>query len=122
MLYDLATFQALVNSSSWGYLNERRPFATREKYGWTDDDIAAILCGLTVEDFQKTAPNCEVTSAFEGCDFVDADQYRIYWDDSEKQRRSNWGMETIELSLKIAIVTDSEGELAGLVTIHTSGM
>lgn len=121
MLHDLPTFQQLVTSSNWGYLNERRPFRTRDKYGWTNDDIAAILCALTVHDFQKTVPNCEVQTAFDGCDFVVADQYSIFWDDENKQRRSMWSMETTDLSLKIAIVTDSEGQLAGLVTIHSSG-
>lgn len=120
MIYDLATFQALVRHSQWCYLNERRPKQTCEKYGLTDNDVENVLCGLTPEDFQKSVPNCRVLDAFDGCDFVDADQYSINWHEDSKTRRTLWSKDTIDFSLKIAIVTDSQGDAAGLVTFHAS--
>jgi hypothetical protein len=120
MLYDLANFQALVRDSQWGYLNERRPKNTCETYGLTDDDVEKILCALIPKDWQKTVPDCRVENAFNGCYFVNADQYSINWHEESKTRRSVWSNETIDFSLKIAIVTDSKGDVAGLVTFHAS--
>lgn len=120
MLYDLANFQALVRDNQWCYLNERRPKNTCEKYDLTNDDVEQLLCALTPDDFQKTVPNCRVENAFRGCDYVDADQYSIYWHEDSKRRRSFFTRETIDFSLKIAIVTDSNGDVAGLVTFHAS--
>ena len=120
MFYDLATFQDLVRDSQWCYLNERRPKQTCDKYCLTDDDVENILCSLKLEDFQKTVHNCRVEDAFDVCDFVDADQYSINWHEESKTRRTLWSKETIDFSLKIAIVTDSQGDAAGLVTFHAS--
>lgn len=121
MLYDLTAFQALVLSSDWCYLNERRAFRTKDKYGWTDEDIADILCALIEADFDKSVPNCKINE-HPKLDYVDADQYRIYWDEVARCRRSQHGSSTVELSLKIAIVTDADGKAAGLVTLHPSGV
>ena len=118
-LYDLEAFKTLVREGEWAYLNERRPFRTKDKLGWNDDDVAEMLCGLSANDFQKAVPNCTVT-CFPTCDLVDADQYEIHWDDSEKVRKSMPTLGTISLSLKLALVSDVDGAFAGLVTLHTS--
>lgn len=120
MYYDLNVFQGLVKSSQWCYLNERRAFNTLDNLVWTDDDVADMLCGLLPVDFQKIVENCTVND-FPGCELMTADQYRILWHEATKTRRSIFSSGVIELSLKIAIFTDNDGEAAGLVTFHTSG-
>ena len=119
MHYDLNLFQELVKSDEWSYLNERRAFSTREKLGWTNEDVANVLCGLLPADFQKIVENCAVEN-FPGCDLLTADQYRIFWHETSKTRVSAFGPGVIELSLKISVFDDA-GEAAGLVTFHISG-
>ena len=120
MLHDLKQFQDLVRSSNWCYLNIRRPSLTLEKLKWNDSNVEQILCALTAANHIKISLNCDVEE-FVGCDSVDADMYRIYWDEQKCKGYTRWSAETIELSLKIAIVTDDEGQAAGLVTLHLSG-
>lgn len=120
MFHDLLVFQNLVKTGEWGYLNERRAFNTRDKLNWMDEDVAEMLCGLLPDDHQKVVHNCAVNN-LPGCDLVTADQYLIFWDEETKKRRSGNGQGIIELSLKIAIFADSNGQGAGLVTFHFSG-
>jgi hypothetical protein len=121
MLYELITFQGLVLSGEWCYLNERRVSRTKDNYSLSDEDIAEILCSLTEADFDKQVLNCAINE-HPGLRYVDADQYRIFWDLDAGVRRSKSSSATVELSLKIAIVLDSDGQVAGLVTLHPSGV
>jgi hypothetical protein len=120
MFYELSVFQELVRAESWGYLNEARPRRTKEKLQWSDDEVAALLCGLVAGDFQRSVPDCEVHDCGE-LEYVTADQYRIFWDETSHSRSPRWTRDTLELSLKIAIVEDDEGKVAGVVTLHLSG-
>lgn len=120
MFHDLLVFQNLVKSSEWSYLNERRAFSTRDKLNWADGDVADMLCGLLPADHQKTVHDC-VVNDLPGCELVTADQYMIFWHEETKTRRPSFEGGVLELSLKIAIFTDSAGQAAGLVTFHLSG-
>jgi hypothetical protein len=120
MFHDLLVFQNLVKSSEWSYLNERRAFSTCDKLNWTDGDVADMLCGLLPADHQKTVHDC-VVNDLPGCELVTADQYMIFWHEETKTRRPSFEDGVLELSLKIAIFTDSDGQAAGLVTFHLSG-
>ena len=120
MFHDLIKFKELVKSSNWCYLNKKVPFRTLDNLGWDNQQVENVLCALTDRDFQKLVPNCRVTE-FLGCEFVDAAQYEIYWNEVSNTRQDAWSKEIISLSLKIAVVTDDEGQAAGLVTFHLSG-
>jgi hypothetical protein len=122
--YDLDTIKQLVRSDSWGYLNERRIFQTLDNLEWGDDEVVSVICALSAAlvpdgDFKKTVPACSVT-CLPGCNTVDADMYRIHWDEEACTRRPDFvrGV-TVELSLKLAIVDTGDGKLTGLVTLHT---
>lgn len=119
-LYPLEEFKSLVLSSNWTFLNEERPFRTLEKLDWNKDNLAQVLNGLHQDDFQKTVPKCKINN-FVSEDFVIADQYEVHWDENEGARQPYQTNTTVSLSLKIAIMTNSEGQLAGIVTFHLSG-
>lgn len=120
MFHDLSVFQDLVRRGEWSYLNERRAFKTCDKLNWVDGDVADMLCGLLPIDHQKIVYDCVVNDLL-GCELVTADQYRIFWHEETKTRRSSFGDGILELSLKVAVFTDSDGQAAGLVTFHLSG-
>jgi hypothetical protein len=117
-LYPLQDFQALVASTKWCYLNERRAFRALDNLGWTDDDLAKLLCGINPSDFQKTVPNCAIQD-FPGEDLVNADQYAVYWDEDTGTSCGDIYKATVSLSVKIAIMTTPDGQSAGVVTFHT---
>jgi hypothetical protein len=119
-LYSLEVFKELLLASSWCYLNEKRAFDTLDKLGWDHDNLLQVLSQLHKEDFQKTVPNCKIND-YIGVDYVPADQYEIHWDEEGNFRRPISTRTTTSLSLKIAIMTNTEGQAAGLVTIHLSG-
>lgn len=121
--YELDIIKQLVRSDAWGYLNKHRIFQTLDNLDWGDDQVVSVICGLNAAivpggDFKKTVPNCSVT-CLPGCNTVDADMYRIHWDEEACVRRPDCvpGV-TIELSLKLAIVNIGNGRLTGLVTLH----
>lgn len=127
-LYDLAQLQQLISDGQWDFLNEvsgRRwygeAYKLMDKLDWTESDVAEMLCGLTGNDWQKTVPDCIVNN-LPDVDTVSADQYEIHWDEEEKCSRSEPQAGCISLSLKLALVQDSNGQFVGLVTLHTSGM
>jgi len=121
--YDLEIIKQLVQSDDWAYLNERRIFQTLDNLGWGDAEVVSVICGLNANnvpagDFQKTVPNCSV-SCLPDCNTVDADMYRIHWDEEAGVRQPDLVLGiTVELSLKLAIVEDSNGKFTGLVTLH----
>jgi hypothetical protein len=119
-LYHLQDFQELVASSKWCCLNKRRAFRTLDKLGWSDDDLAKMLCSMRPNDFQKIVPKCKVND-FPGEDYVDADQYEVHWNEEVAASCGNLMDATVSLSLKIAIVTGLDGQKAGVVTFHISG-
>lgn len=117
----LEEFKALVREGNWAYLNERRAFKTKEKLGWSDNDVAEILLGLNGQkDFQKSVSNRRVND-FAGHEFIDADQYEIHWHEEEKIGKREPMRGTVSLSLKIAVAEDADGRFAGLVSFHISG-
>jgi hypothetical protein len=117
----LEEFKTLVREGSWAYLNERRAFKTKEKLGWSDNDVAEMLLGLNGQkDFQKSVSNRRVND-FPGHEFIDADQYEIHWHVEERVGKSGPMPGTISLSLKISVAADADGRFAGLVTFHISG-
>lgn len=118
-LYNLQEFQQMVHADRWGYFNIRRPHANLDKLGWSDEYLARVLCGLDEQrDFQKTVPNCAVND-LEGHEFLDADQYKLYWDEVQGVGCIEPDQATVCLSLKIAIIQDEDGSWAGVVTFHT---
>lgn len=120
-LYSLQDFQNLVASSKWTYLNERRAHNTLDKLGWTDADLAKLLCSLHPNDFQKVEKNRKIND-FPSQNYVDADRYEIHWDSITGCREwHSTKMTTFSLSLKIAIMTSEQNQLAGVVTFHLSG-
>lgn len=117
----LDEFKALVKEGNWTYLNKRRATNTKEKLGWSDNEVAEMLLGLNGQtDFQKPVANCKVNDFLEQ-EFINADQYEIHWHEEEKIGKRGPMPGTISLSLKIAIAEDADGVFAGLVTLHTSG-
>lgn len=90
-----------------------------DKLGWESEDLKRMLYALEAADFQKTVPNCRIHD-LPGYDFIDADQYAIYWDETAGMRRNEPLPGTVALSMKIAIVTDEDGTCAGIVTFHVS--
>jgi hypothetical protein len=117
----LEDFKALVRAGNWGFLNERRAFKTKDKLGWTDNNVAEMLLGLDeAKDFQKTVRDCKVND-FPGQEFVDSDQYEIHWDEEAKIGKRGPMPGTVSLSMKIAVVQEADGYFAGLVTFHISG-
>lgn len=110
-----------MREGNWAYLNERRAFKTKEKLGWSDNDVAEILLGLNGQkDFQKSVSNRRVND-FAGHEFIDADQYEIHWHEEEKIGKREPMRGTVSLSLKIAVAEDADGRFAGLVSFHISG-
>jgi len=116
-LYNLKEFQTLVISSNWSYFNERRAFKSLDNLDWNDDDLAKLLCGIKETDFKKTFPKC-IIHDFPGEEFVDADQYVVYWDEDTDTSCGNIHKATVSLSVKIAIITTSAGQIAGVVSFH----
>lgn len=119
-LYSLNEFQSLVAASKWTYLNERRAFKHLDKLNWGNEDLAIMLCGLQAENFRKTFKNNKIND-FPGQDYVDADHFVVHWDMDEHIRRKYPTDSTLELSVKIAILTDASGNVAGVVDFHLSG-
>lgn len=91
-----------------------------DKLDWNDNNLVQMLNGLHPNDYQKTVRNCKIND-FVDADLVDADQYEIHWDEEAGIRHPKSTDTTISLSLKIAIMTNPQGQLAGVVTFHLSG-
>lgn len=125
-LCSLEEFKALVASSNWSYFNEKRPFRHLEKLGWGKDELVNVLLSLHSVDYTKSFQN-ERVHHLPGRDTIPADQYVIYWDIDEWVRRSKAWVDghypyysIVELSIKIAVVPNGIGKLAGVVTFHDS--
>lgn len=119
-LYPLNEFKSLVASSNWSYFNERRPHKTLDELGWEDDYFIRVLYGLSEDDFQKTVKDRKINN-YPHQDIVDADQYEIHWDIKNCVGRKDPTNSTISLSLKIAIITNQFGRIAGIVSLKPSG-
>jgi len=119
-LYSLERFKCLLRAGEWDYLNRKRTFKNLDKLEWQDSDLLTMLYALNgTTHFQKTVRNCKVNDC--SCqDYVDADQYEIHWDEQKSIARGQPMRGTVSLSLKIAILNDSNGEFAGVVVFHTS--
>jgi hypothetical protein len=119
-IYNLEEFQILVKATRWHYLNERRTFKHLDKLNWSDEEFTIMLSSLTVKDFKKSFQNNKVND-YPGLDYVDADQFVIHWDMDEHVRKDRASDSTMELSMKIAIIRDTLGNLSGIVDFHLSG-
>ncbi len=128
--YDLAAFQRLLREGKWTFFHTTRAQETKWELGWeSDDEIYNILDQLEAVDFERTRPNCPVAE-IEGVDFVDADQYSIYWHIDQGCRKHCMMSGVLRFSLKIAIEYDlrfdgqfdeePSVDMAGLVTFHIS--
>lgn len=125
-LYPLNDFKSLVSSENWTYFNEKRPFRHLEKLGWGRGELVDVLCSLEPADFRKTF-QAQIVNTLPNMDTIDADHYVIHWDMDEWVRRTDaWvqghypSLSTVELSIKIAIAQNEDGQLAGVVTFHES--
>ena len=121
-IYNLEEFQTLVLSSKLEFLNVRRTTNNLDKLDWDNNKLKKMLCGMNSDDFQKTVKNCKINDC-PSAEYVDADQYEVHWDEDAciRRNRNDLARSTVSLSLKIAIITLDDGELAGLVTFHLSG-
>lgn len=127
-IYSLEDFKSLVISEKWTYFNENRAFKHLNKLNWGDGELANVLCSLdSREDFRKSFTD-QIVNDLPGKETVHADHYVINWDIEEWTRKSyewvrrnNYPISTVELSIKIAIVQNETGQLAGVVNFHTSG-
>lgn len=119
-LYSLDDFKKLLASENWSYFNRRRAIGTLDNLNWADKYFLTVLNSLTEDDFQKTVATCKIED-YPFAEYVDADQYEIHWDEEEHVRRPSLVNSTLSLSLKIAIITNDHGQIAGVVTLHTSG-
>lgn len=119
-LYQLNDFKKLLSSENWCYFNRRRAIGTLDHLNWDDEYFLTALNGLTEDDFQKTVAKCKIED-YPFAEYVDADQYQLHWDEEEHVRRPSLVGSTVCLSLKIAIITNEHGQIAGVVTLHTSG-
>lgn len=125
-IYSLEDFKSLINSASLIYCNEGRTFRHLRNLGWNDKELVDVLSNLTSNDFRKTFKD-QIVNNLPGRDTISADHYVIHWDLEEWVRRSDeWvqrhypSLTTVELSIKIAIVQNGTGQLAGVVTFHPS--
>ena len=118
-LYQLTDFKKLLGSDNWTYFNRRRAIGTLDKLEWEDEYFLTVLSSLTDNDFQKTVLTCKIED-YPFAEYVDADQYEIHWNE-ESHIRTTLEHATVSLSLKIAIITNRHGQIAGVVTLHTSG-
>lgn len=91
-----------------------------DKLDWDNQHLHDLLCQLNENDFQKTVPNCKINGIINQ-DYIDADQYEIFWDEETRTRQQSISSSTTSLSLKIAVYTTPEGDKAGLITMHLSG-
>lgn len=127
-IYSLDEFKTLVSSTNWSYFNEARTFKHLLKLDWGDDELVNVLCSLdSKEDFRKSFYN-QIVNDLPGKLTVNADHYIIFWDTDDWVRRTydwvkrqNYPISTVELSIKIAIVENEVGQLAGVVNFHLSG-
>jgi len=119
-LYQLDEFKSLLASDNWAYFNRRLPIQTLDNLGWEDSDLLTMLFGLSDNDFQHTVPKCKIEN-YPHADYVDADQYEIYWDTENLVRQTLITETTLCMSLKIAIITNKYGRISGLVTLKPSG-
>lgn len=116
--YNLQDFQTLVAASNWDCLNEDRIRNTLDSLDWDYQNLEDVLRALIPSDFHKTTFN-QVINNFPSQDRVDVDQYRIYWDGSANCRAHNTTkIESFRLFVKIAVMTDSQGRTAGVVSFH----
>jgi len=125
--YDLEKLKNLIRSGAWGYLNTDRIDRTLDDLGWTDQNVALLICALSPErtvnggDFVKVTDNCKIAH-LAGVPTVDADQYRIFWDEAAGKRMETYAVgSSSEFFVKIAVVEDDQGELTGVVSFHLSG-
>jgi hypothetical protein len=119
-LYQLDEFKQLLASDNWCYFNRRLPIQTLDNLGWEDSDLLTMLFGLTDDDFQHTVENCKIENYLHA-DYVDADQYEIYWDTEELVRQTLITNTTLCMSLKIAIIKNEYGRICGIVSLKPSG-
>lgn len=118
--YSLVEFKDLISHGNLSYLNENRAFKNLDKLSWSKEYFVELLLQLKESDFQKTVPNCKIND-HPFLDIVDGDQYEIHWDEENEVRHETMNNMTISLSLKIAIVKEISGNIAGVVTFHMSG-
>lgn len=118
-IYNLEEFKSLVKANRWHYLNERRTFKHLDKLDWSDEDFTTMLDCLTTDDFKKSFSNNKVND-YPNLDYVDADQFVIHWDMDEHVRKDRASSSTLELSMKIAVISDAIGNLSGIVDFHLS--
>lgn len=118
-LYCLEFFKSNLRSDQWQIFNVRRADENREKLDWSWEDLRLMLLSMREYCFQKTVPNCEVVD-LDGYSALDADQYRVYWNEDTKKCVTDFSLGTVSLSLKIAVISDALGILAGVVTFHVN--
>ncbi|UVA80486.1 hypothetical protein [Pandoraea commovens] len=126
-LYDLKKLQELIRDGQYQYLNEEDgrkwrglAWKTMDNLGWEEEDLVKMLLALDECHWQTTAQNCAVGNCY-GLQGVDADQYEIHWDEDEGVWREAPQLGLISISLKLALIQLPSGDMAGLVTLHSSG-
>lgn len=118
--YDLENFKRLISEKDIEIFNHRRVYNNLDKLNWDESYLKKVLMALSPNDFQKIVPNCKIED-HHSQSYVGADQYEIHWNEQNESRSERMNLNTISLSLKIAIISDDKGELAGMVTFHMSG-
>lgn len=118
-LYCLEFFKEQIRNDRWGIFNTRRTERSLDTLDWDYNTLRILLLNLQTFSFQKTVSNCTVND-LDGYEELDSDQYCVCWDEDNSVSVREISKATVILSLKIAVIEDSEGVLSGVVTFHPS--
>lgn len=124
-------YQSHFANDNFYFLNEDETrqyqgvtWRTMDHLVWERENVKTLILALDPNvHWQKEVPNCAVIQP-DGPARVDADQYEIHWDDVNKVWYPDPTLRRpggCSLSLKLALVTDGNGQAAGIVDMHFSG-
>ncbi len=119
-MYCLEYFKQYVKKDEWVFFNLKRPLANLEKLDWSESNLRDVLLGIRNSNWQKTVKDC-IVNDLEGYRTIDSDQYEVHWHEENCISMSRPQNGTVSLSMKIAVISDVNGECSGVVTFNTSG-
>jgi hypothetical protein len=113
-LYDLAEIQHLVGQKQFDVVNQRSRTKLLE-LGWPTSKTQAFLLSLKTHHFRK---HFEEMSAYDGRKVLDADGYKMHFDEEQQIEGSNndccfWA--------KLAVEERRSGRLVAVISIHLDG-
>lgn len=115
--YDLAAIQGMFASGNWDFVNDK---AEQEfnRLEWTEEKMIGFVSCLSMirkgnnGDFSKNFPN---QSILNNSDVVNADAYKMEFDEESLMRGNT---SDCCFYIKLAILNDTIGTYAGVVSFH----